>query len=280
MTRRRIRLLVSDVDGTLIGSDKRLAPATIDAVRALGSAGIGLCLASSRSVQGMAMYLGELGLDTPAAGLNGAEIVAADGTVLERRALEPAVARQAIETLTRHGIECWLFTDKAWLIRDAAGAFVPREQKAVQIAPTVVESFDGHFGAVGKIMGATTDYPLLERVEAELQGLLGDRVNAHRSSPWYLDITHPDANKGSAALRLAALLGVGRDELACIGDMDNDIAMLNVAGLSIAMGNAPDHVKAAAQHVTDTNNDEGWARAVRTLVLPQPLSDTAPGESS
>ena len=275
MTRSHIRLLVSDVDGTLIGTDKRLAPATIAAVRDLHRAGTKLCLASSRSVRGMAMYLDELGLETPAAGLNGAEIVAADGAVLERCALDPEVARLTIETLTLHGIESWLFTDKDWLIRDAAGAFVPREQKAVRIAPTLVESFDGHYGAVGKIMGATTDYPLLERVEIELQALLGDRVNAHRSSPWYLDVTDPNANKGSAALRLAALLGIDRSEMACIGDMDNDIAMLELAGLSIAMGNAPDHVKASAQHVTDGNNEDGWAKAVRTLVLPR-----APGAAS
>lgn len=279
MTGSHIRLLVSDVDGTLIGTDKSLAPATIAAVRDLRQAGVSLCLASSRSVRGMAMYLGELGLGTSAAGLNGAEIVAADGSVLERCTLDPEVARLTIETLTRHGIESWLFTDKDWLIRDAAGAFVPREQKAVRIAPTLVESFDGHYGAVGKIMGATTDYPLLERVETELQALLGDRVNAHRSSPWYLDVTDPSANKGSAALRLAALLGIDRSEMACIGDMDNDIAMLRLAGLSIAMGNAPDHVKAAAQHVTDGNNEDGWAKAVRALVLPRaPRAASSDGE--
>ncbi|MCQ8277608.1 Cof-type HAD-IIB family hydrolase [Acetobacteraceae bacterium KSS8] len=270
-----IRLLVSDIDGTLIGSDKRLAPATVEAARALGRAGIRLCLASSRSVDGMRQYLDALGVDTPAAGLNGGEILAADGSVLDRRNLDPEVAQLTLETLERHGIESWVFTGTEWLVADAAGPFVPREQAAVKIDPIEVPSFAPYLDRVGKIMGATTDYPLLERVEIQLGAMFGERVNAHRSSPWYLDVTHPDANKGAAAMRLARLLGIDPAEMACIGDMDNDISMLQVAGLSIAMGNAPQHVQAAAQYVTAGNNEDGWAKAVNTLVLPR-----APGRTN
>ncbi len=264
-----IRLLVSDIDGTIIGPDKQLAPSTLAAAERLREAGIMLCLASSRSVRGMRMYLGPLGIDTPAAGLNGGEIVAADGSVLELQSLDAQAARLAVETLTTNRIECWLFTGHQWVIRDAAGAFVPREQKAVQFEPTVVESFEPFYDRIGKIMGATTDYPLLERVEIELQAMLAGEVSAHRSSPWYLDVTHPEANKGRAALRLAAILGVDPTELACIGDMDNDISMLQAAGLGVAMGNAPAQVAEAAHFVTATNAENGWAQAVEELILPR-----------
>lgn len=279
MTGTPIRLLVSDIDGTLIGDNKLLAPSTTAAIDALQRAGILLCLASSRSVRGMRMYLDQLGLGTPAAGLNGAEIVAADGAVLHRCNLDPEVARLSIETLQRHGIESWVFTGGDWLVVDPDGAFLPRERNAVRIEPVQVPDFAPHLHAVGKIMGASSDYALLQRVEAELNSLFGGRVSAHRSSPWYLDITHPDANKGAAALRLAALLGVDAAAMACIGDMDNDIAMLDVAGLSIAMGNAPDHVKAAAQHVTDGHNRDGWAMAVRDVVLPRAPDATTRGDA-
>ncbi len=265
----RIRLLVSDIDGTIIGPDKQLAASTLAAAERLRAAGIMLCLASSRSVRGMRMYLGPLGIDTPAAGLNGGEIIAADGTVLELQSIEPQAARLAVETLTTNRIECWLFTGHQWVIRDVAGAFVPREHKAVQFEPTVVESFEPFYGAIGKIMGASTDYPLLERVEIELQSMLKGEVSAHRSSPWYLDVTHPQANKGRAALRLAELLGVDRSELACIGDMDNDISMLQAAGLGVAMGNAPPQVQEAAHFVTAGNAEDGWAQAVEELILPR-----------
>ena len=265
----RIRLLVSDIDGTLIDPDKRLSPATLASAARLRQAGIMLCLASSRSVRGMRMFLHPLGIDTPAAGLNGGEIVAADGTALALRSLDPRAARLAVETLTTNRIECWLFTGNQWVIRDVAGAFVPRERKAVQFEPTVVDSFEPFYGAIGKIMGASTDYPLLERVEIELGAMLEGQVSAHRSSPWYLDITHPDANKGRAALRLAEILGVDRTELACIGDMDNDISMLAAAGLAVAMGNAPDQVAQAAHFVTASNAEDGWAQAVEELILPR-----------
>ena len=265
----RIRLLVSDIDGTLVDADKQVSPATFAAAARLREAGVMLCLASSRSVRGMEMYLAPLGIDTPAAGLNGAEIVAADGTPIELLPLDEAAARLAVETLALHGVECWLFAGQEWLVRDLAGAFVPRESRAVRIEPTLVASFEPYYAQAGKIMGSSADHPLLARVEIMLQEMLRGRVSAKLSSPWYLDITHPDANKGHAALRLAELLGVDRSELACIGDMDNDVAMLEAAGLAVAMGNAPEQVAAAAHYVTGRNTEDGWAQAVDALILPR-----------
>lgn len=265
----RISLLVSDIDGTLINGNKELTPATLAAAGRLREAGIRLCLVSSRSVRGMRMYLQQIGNDTPSAGLNGGEIVDASGTVLELQSLDAEAARLTVETLTTNHVDAWAFTGREWLIRDIAGPYVPRERRAVQFEPTVVTSFEPYIDRIGKIMGATNDYPLLERMEIELQAMLGDRVNSHRSSPWYLDVTHPKANKGRAAQRLAELLGVDPSEVACIGDMDNDISMLSTAALSIAMGNAPPQVADAAHFITGTNEQDGWAEAVETLILPR-----------
>ncbi len=265
----RIRLLVSDIDGTLIDGNKELTPATRAAIVRLRQAGIRLCLVSSRSVRGMRPYLAEIGNDGPAAGLNGGEIVAADGSVLETRPLAAEVARLAIETLTLNHVDCWAFSGDEWLIRDVAGPYVPRERRAVRFEPTVVTSFERHIDRIGKIMGASNDYHLLERMETELQTMLGGDVSAHRSSPWYLDVTHPLANKARAARRLARLLGIDPSEVACIGDMDNDTAMLADAALGIAMGNAPPAVAAAAHFVTATNDEDGWAEAVEDLILPR-----------
>ncbi len=89
-----------------------------------------------------------------------------------------------------------------------------------------------------------------------------------RSQSYYLDITHARANKGTAAVSLARLLGIAPRDMACIGDMPNDLPMFDVAGLSIAMGNAPDEVKARAHEVTADNDSDGWALAVERFVLP------------
>jgi len=265
----RIRLLVSDIDGTLINTDKQLTAATLEAAQALQQAGIRLCLVSSRSVRGMRMYLEQLALDTPAAGLNGGEIVDAKGTLLEHLHIDEAAARLAVGTMASNDIDTWLFSGADWVIRDPDGPYVPRERRAVQFEPTVVEDFEPWYPRIGKIMGACSDPERLERVELDLQSRLAGRASAHRSSAYYLDITHPDANKGHAAERLAAMFGLGMSEVACIGDMDNDISMLRRAGLSIAMGNAPEQVASVAHYVTATNQQEGWAQAVERYVLPR-----------
>ena len=265
----QIRLLVSDIDGTLLNTDKELTPATLGAIAALRGAGVRLCLVSSRSLRGMRAVLEGIRNDAPAAGLNGGEIAAADGTRLEALPLSAAAARLAFETLAVHGVECWAFVGDQWLVRDIAGPYVPRERRAVGFEPTVVDSFEPHIDRIGKIMGSGNDYALLERMEIELGGLLGRDASVHRSSPWYLDVTHPTANKAHAAVRLAALLGIDPAEVACIGDMDNDTLMLERAALGIAMGNAPPAVAAAAHYVTGGNDQDGWAQAVDELILPR-----------
>lgn len=271
----RIRLLVSDIDGTLVTGTKQVTPRTLQAVQELRDAGIQLALVSSRPARGMDMFLEPLGIDTPRAGLNGGEILAPDGMLLAQVTLDSDVARRVIEALDEHGVEAWVFAGGEWLLRNRQGAYVEKERRAVRIEPVVVKDFEDHYHRIGKIMGSTADFHLLERVEINLQTMLGDTVNAHRSQLYYLDVTHPDANKGRAARHLAELLGVPVEEMACIGDMGNDIAMLEVAGLAVAMGNGTDEVKQAAHFVTDTNEQEGWALAVEQLLLPR-----APGEKS
>ncbi len=269
-----IRLLVTDIDGTLVTGSKQVTPRALRAVHSLREAGIQLALVSSRPAHGMDMLLEPLGIDTPRAGLNGGEIMSPDGRVLAQIALDPDAARRVVESLDEHGVEAWVFADGEWLIRAGhQGAYVEKERRATHLDPVVVQDFEGHYHKIGKIMGSTTDFHLLERVEINLQTMLGDIVNAHRSQQYYLDVTHPDANKGNAALHLARLLGVPADEMACIGDMANDIAMLDIAGLAIAMGNGTVEVKEAAHYTTETNEQEGWALAVEQLILPRASGD-------
>jgi hydroxymethylpyrimidine pyrophosphatase-like HAD family hydrolase len=115
----------------------------------------------------------------------------------------------------------------------------------------------------------TDDAPLLAAAESELQHMLGDTANAKRSQTYYLDVTHREANKGNAVRLLAAAQGVAVEEVAVLGDMVNDVPMFQVAGFSIAMGNATDEVKALASAVTSGNDGDGWAEAVDRFILPR-----------
>ncbi len=95
------------------------------------------------------------------------------------------------------------------------------------------------------------------------------RASAARSQPYYLDVTHPDANKGTVVTTLSKLLSVPADEIATIGDMPNDVLMFRKSGLSIAMGNASQEVQAQADLVTDSYDDEGFAKAIERFILPR-----------
>ncbi len=264
-----IRLVVTDIDGTLVDPDKRVTPRAQQAVARLAERGIRLALISARPPRGLDALMRTLALDTPRAGFNGGEITGSDGSVLDQLLIAETPARLAIEMLETHGIDAWVFADDEWFVTNPAGAYVPLERRTVGIEPTVVPDFEGVIGRAGKIMGATADYAKLARVEIEMQSALAGSVAAHRSQDYYLDVTHPSARKDHGLRRLASLMGVPVDETACLGDMGNDIPMLAIAGLSIAMGNATEEVQSHAMFTTGSNRSDGWAEAIETLVLPR-----------
>ncbi len=96
-------------------------------------------------------------------------------------------------------------------------------------------------------------------------------MTAAQSQPYYLDVTHPQANKGEVAKYLAAKYSLQPEEIATIGDMPNDVLMFAHSGLSIAMGQSSAQVKRAARRVTTANDAEGFANAVEKFILRRPL---------
>jgi hydroxymethylpyrimidine pyrophosphatase-like HAD family hydrolase len=151
--------------------------------------------------------------------------------------------------------------------RDASAPHVAREQWTVKFAPTVVESFKDALGRTVKIVGVSDDHGLVARCEKTVQDALGAKASTARSQRYYLDVTHPDANKGTVVTTLSKLLAVPADEIATIGDMPNDVLMFHHSGLSIAMGNASLEVQAQADLVTDSDDDEGFAKAMERFIL-------------
>jgi hydroxymethylpyrimidine pyrophosphatase-like HAD family hydrolase len=127
---------------------------------------------------------------------------------------------------------------------------------------------------IGKIVGSSPDPALLQRAADVLAPRLSVDARAALSQSYYLDVTHARANKGNALRAIAAFEGITLEEMAAIGDMSNDLAMLEIAGFAIAMGNAPDSVKSEVDAVTDSNRDDGFAKAVTTLVLPRSQKET------
>jgi Cof subfamily protein (haloacid dehalogenase superfamily) len=262
-----IRLLVSDIDGTLVTKDKELTAPVRHAAGLLTQHGIKLVLVSSRPPHGVALFADELGLDTPRAAFNGGVFTSPDGAILHAQLLEEDAAREALSYLQLQGISPWLFTTTEWLVTDPAGDYVDWEQRTVKMPPRVVPNLIPFASQAGKIMAASKDFAKLAACESELQQRLEDRAAVHLSQQYYLDITHPQANKGEAVREAARLLNIDVADTACIGDMANDLPMFDVAPIKIAMGNAPPAMQARADYVTASNQDSGWAQAVERFIL-------------
>jgi Cof subfamily protein (haloacid dehalogenase superfamily) len=272
----KISLVLADVDGTLVTADKVLTPRAAAAVQALHGAGIGFAITSGRPPRGMAMLIEPLALRTPVAGFNGGIFVEPDMTIMQEHVLAPDVARRACEIILRSGMDAWVYSGADWLVRDIAAPHVAREQWTVKFAPTVVKSLDVALAKAVKIVGVSDDLDLVARCEKDAQEALGKQASAARSQPYYLDVTHPDANKGTVVDTLSRLLSVPVGEIATIGDMPNDVLMFRNSGLSIAMGNASADVQAQADLVTDSYNDEGFAKAMERFILHRAALPVAP----
>jgi Cof subfamily protein (haloacid dehalogenase superfamily) len=236
-------------------------------VRALQGAGIDFAVTSGRPPRGMAMLLKPLNLRTPIAGFNGGIFVKPDMTVIAEHVLGTQTAKRALEVILRNGMDAWIYSGNDWFVRKLDAPHVAREEWTVQFAPTVVDDLEPVLHDVAKIVGVSDDHDLVARCEAEAQNALGAQASATRSQPYYLDVTHPDANKGTVVTTLAKMLSVPASEIATIGDMPNDVLMFRQSGLSIAMGNASAEVQAEADLATDSNNDEGFANAVERFIL-------------
>jgi hydroxymethylpyrimidine pyrophosphatase-like HAD family hydrolase len=139
----------------------------------------------------------------------------------------------------------------------------------VAFAPTVVENYDKLTDGVAKLVGVSDDPHAIAAATSATQERFGDHLSVASSQPYYLDVTHPKANKGAVLLDLAARYAIKPEEIATIGDGPNDMLMFAKSGLSIAMGNAGSDVKQAASFVTTSNAEEGFANAVERYILPR-----------
>ena len=267
MASKPIRLLLADVDGTLVTNDKVLTDRAIAAVKKLKEANILFAITSGRPPRGMSMLIEPLGLTTPIAAFNGGVFVRPDMSVIEQHTIPDEVTPAAIELLEGQGVDVWVYRGADWFIRDKNAPHVSREAWTVKFEPTVVADFAAVSEKVAKIVAVSDDYDKVQAAVDAVRAKFGDHVSAARSQPYYGDITNPDANKGGVAKYLTKTFGIPAEEIATIGDQPNDVLMFAHSGLSIAMGNASHEVQEAARRVTTSNEDEGFANAVEKFIL-------------
>ena len=248
----RIKLVVSDVDGTLLTKDKILTAASKAAVRQVARG-------RHRFHHRLEPSDHRHGLSDRTAGDHAASRFLQ--RQLDRRSplkpieqhLIPPRRRSAHRRAHEFGVDIWLFTNEQWLTRNPDGEYVGHEKRAIKHDPIIVDDFSPHLISACKIVGASSDPALLMRCEAAMQAAVGAQATAVRSQTYYLDVTPPGHDKGTFVAGMAKRLGIPASEVATIGDMQNDLPMFATSGMSFAMGNAADDIKQRATHGPTSN---------------------------
>ncbi len=264
-----IRLVVSDIDGTLVRHDKSLPDANVAAMRDLVARGVKVSLISARPPAGMRPIIEALGLEGPCGAFNGGTLFTADGTVLSAKRIAPEIARDLLAQFEQAGVTRWVFADGRWLTSAIDDLHTGRERLSSGLEPVTGADFAAAAHNADKIVAVSDDADLLRRVEETARHRAGSEATVIRSQAYYLDVTAPAANKGNGITALAARFDVPLGETAAFGDQANDIAMFERAGLAVAMGQASAEVQAAADCVAATNEDAGVADAIARYVLPR-----------
>jgi Cof subfamily protein (haloacid dehalogenase superfamily) len=263
---------VADVDGTLLTPGKVLTARARAAVHAVIDAGIAFTITSGRPPLGMRILIDALPLKHPISAFNGGVFVRPDLSVMRERLVPVELVAPVIDTLARGGLDVWIYTDTDWRVRSRHGPHVDREEWTVKFPPTVVPAFSDALDRVIKIVGVGDDADAMVRCVEQVQRTFGRRVSAARSQPYYLDVTHPKANKGEVVSVLSELLAIPTENIVTIGDMPNDVVMFERSGTSIAMANASADVQRAATFVTASNTEEGFAQAIERFVVRAPAA--------
>lgn len=266
----RRRLIVLDVDGTLLTSDKSILPSTRQSVKALVARGHCVALASARpprSVQALSYDL--IGSDAPElVALNGAFVTRGRTTLLERT-IAASSATVIIRAVREQGLETNLFAAWDWLV-DAMSWRVQAEAATVGFAPTRVADLAARQEPAHKLLliGAPENTARFrDCVNASDLGVL-----ATLSKPTYCEVTAAGVSKAEAIGFIAAALAIGQAATIAFGDGENDLMMIKRAGIGVAMGNGVATLKRTADHVTASNDEHGIASALAHLGLVDPIS--------
>lgn len=265
----KYKLIAMDLDGTLNNDQKIITPKTNAALMDAQRSGVRLILASARPSPGLYKERDVLQLQRFGGILmsyNGGRIVdAASGQVLYETAMDKEVARQMLAFLKQLPVTPILDDGKQFYVEDMDGYKVDYECRNNNMVCTQVEDLSAFldFAPVKILMSVQPER--IKTVQTQIAELLPESLAVVQTAPFYLEIIPRSINKGQGLREICHYLQIPLEETVAFGDAENDIPMLRAAGMGIAMGNAAEVVKAAADAVTLSNNDDGIAVALESL---------------
>jgi Cof subfamily protein (haloacid dehalogenase superfamily) len=260
------KLVVLDVDDTIVTKTNKLSKATVRAVAAVKERGIGVTLASGRMYQTMRRLAGALEIKMPLISCNGA-LVRDDKKILFCRALPPKAAQAALDFFNAQGLVLQLYgRDGLYTKRKCAATWRLEQKEGLCCRVVADECYDNFCRGLLKMLLRVAPDEAAAHQKAVAEHFAG-RLNAAVSHGVCLEITGRGATKGKALAALAERYGIRREDVLAIGDSPNDRAMLEWAGLGVAMGNAAADVLAAADEVTLPIGEDGAAYALEKYIL-------------
>lgn len=262
-----IKLIVSDIDGTLIDDDLNISPKLQATVERLKAQNIFFTLATGRMFSSALPFAQKLKVNIPIITYNGALIQdTQQGTQLFSKKISPPVARLILQTCKTNNwyVQCYI-DDKLYVANDCAYARQYSSLAGVPFYPLGDDFFNLSLPQDKMLIIAEPEQ--LTAIQAQLVSLAGEEICFTSSKSKFIECVHRDVNKGVAIKKLADYLNVDLDEVMAVGDSFNDVEMLKTAGLGIAMGNAPTPVKNIAKAITSSNQDDGLAVSIEKYVF-------------
>ncbi|MHB8433200.1 MAG: Cof-type HAD-IIB family hydrolase [Candidatus Tyrphobacter sp.] len=262
-----IRLVALDLDGTLVGRDLVLRPRVRAEIARVRSCGVVGCLVTGRMYRAALPYARELDLDAPIVCYQGAAIVDPQGDeVLFDMPLSNEVALDVVAIAQAEGLHVQLYRNDNYYSEER-NRFSDLYARLSRVEPIVVPSLREAFATSDATKAViVADADVASRYVAQVQVRLGKRAYVTRSYPEFIEILNPNVDKGEALEFVCARLGVAMEEVLAVGDSWNDEPLLRVAGVAVAMGSAPDAVKALADAVVDDVEHDGVAEALARYV--------------
>jgi Cof subfamily protein (haloacid dehalogenase superfamily) len=270
------KLVVIDLDGTLLNDEDRVTVRTKAAIAAVLDKGIKVVFASGRSQKGIVKVIDELGIDTLvdyAICFNGANVLnMRTQESISKNILKGKNLQQIYNLAKEYGAFFYAF-DNNHLFTDENNEYstIEAEKNGLQVIKkdiSTVSIAEDIFKII--IPGRSEE---LDELEKNVPADFYHKYSVVRSADTNLEFLNPLANKAEALKVLAEKLGISLDEVMAFGDAGNDIEMIKIAGKGIAMGNAFEKVKIIADYVTDTNNHDGVAKALEKFILERSLEE-------
>jgi Cof subfamily protein (haloacid dehalogenase superfamily) len=262
-------LFAVDLDGTLVEPRQPVRPGSLAAVKRVMAAGVAVTIVTGRMVVGAKPFADMLGLDGELICYQGAVIADARTGRFEREvALPNALALRAYAVARAHDFHVQFYRDDRFYVEEDnvyAQLYARTSGSQPIVVPSLPEAFEGHDSTKVNIV---TDPARTPAALALFADALGNEAYVTRSNPEFVEILNSRVDKGTALRLVAEHLGIAMDDVVAIGDSYNDLPLLRAAGFSIAMGSAPDELKALADAVVGDVEHDGVAEAVERFVLP------------